>query len=238
MAELVKRDKAGKQRATAVKPGGKLSNEAIKKKEREEKAQLEEEKRMLAKRKEQERKEVTKEVAVFNQKLLRVKQAFERVGDSVYNQLRMADENGDGYISLQEFMATLARARVTINPHEILYIYDFIDANQDGKLSYRELEQVVRGQRSIDAHAMIAARRHAEGLDHGYTPSELAGIRQGSNEPSLDKRSINTRDDRSTGSVSMTTVLRRTDPDDRQAPPLTDPAEHERNRDAIRDAFL
>ena len=96
----------------------------------------------------------------------------------------------------------------------------------------------MRGRRTIDARARIAAKRHAAGLDHGYTPSELAGMREGSKRVSFDRNSINTRDDRSVGKVSgLSDIMRRSDPDERQAPPLTDPAEHARNRNEISEAF-
>ena len=75
----------------------------------EEKQREEEEKRASGKRAEVERLEVQKEVAVFNQKLMRVKEAFQRAGSSIVNMLRLADTNNDGTISLQEFMTTLQR---------------------------------------------------------------------------------------------------------------------------------
>ena len=129
--------------------------------------------------------------------------------------------------------------KVNISPDDILYVFGFIDENKDNKLSYRELELVLRGQRNIDPAAMISARRAQEGLDHGYTPSELAGIREGSKQVSFDKNSINTHTERSIGDVSgMSSILRKSDPDDRKAPPLNDPDEHSRNQKEIRDTFL
>ena len=56
-------------------------------------------------------------------------------------------------------------------------MYEFIDENRDGKLQYRELTEVLTGRRSIDATARITALRKTKGLDHGYTPSELANIK-------------------------------------------------------------
>ena len=86
---------------------------------------------------------------------------------------------------------------------------------------------------------MISERRAKEGVDHGYTPSELAGIREGSKQVSFDKNSINTHTERSIGEVSgMSSILRKSDPDDRKAPPLNDPNEHSINQKEIRDTFL
>jgi Ca2+-binding EF-hand superfamily protein len=73
-------------------------------------------------------------------------------------------------------MTTLQRANVTVKPDEILYIYDFIDSDKDGKLDYRELSDVLRGTKTIDATALISAQRQTAGKAHGYTPSELANI--------------------------------------------------------------
>jgi Ca2+-binding EF-hand superfamily protein len=56
-------------------------------------------------------------------------------------------------------MMTLQRSNVTVKPDEILYIYEFIDNNKDGKLDYKELSEVLRGTKSIDAATHIAARR-------------------------------------------------------------------------------
>ena len=104
--------------------------------------------------------------------------------------LRLADTNGDGSISLQEFMTTLSRSNVSVKPEELLYIYDFIDVNKDGKLDYKELADVLRGRRTIDAHSHIAQMRKEKGLDHGYTPSELENISQGSKLVSFDKNEV------------------------------------------------
>lgn len=73
--------------------------------------------------------------------------------------LRLADTNKDGKISLQEFMTTLQRSNVTINPDEILYIYEFIDKDKDDKLDYKELSDVLRGVKTIDATAYITEQR-------------------------------------------------------------------------------
>ena len=48
----------------------------MRKKEKEEKARMEEEKREANKRALKEKEEVSKEVAVFNQRLMRIKEAF------------------------------------------------------------------------------------------------------------------------------------------------------------------
>lgn len=104
--------------------------------------------------------------------------------------LRLADTNGDGTISLQEFMTTLQRSNVSVKPEELLYIYDFIDVNKDGKLDYKELADVLRGMRTIDAHSHITQMRKEKGLDHGYTPSELENINKGSKLVSFDKNEV------------------------------------------------
>lgn len=43
---------------------------------------------------------MSKEVAVFNQKMLRVKEAFNKAGSTIFNEMKMADTNRDGNISL------------------------------------------------------------------------------------------------------------------------------------------
>jgi len=129
----------------------------------------------------------------------------------------------------------LQRSNVTVKPEEILYIYEFIDSNKDGKLDYKELSEVLRGTKSIDAAAHIAAMRKEKGLDHGYTPSELANIQDGSKQVSFDKNEI-----RSVGeSVSgMSAILKRSDGEDRKPPPLTDPDESKRNLEVIKTELL
>ena len=131
-------------------------------------------------------------------------------------------------------MTTLSRANVSIKPDELLYVYDFIDTNKDGKLDYKELSEVLRGQRTIDAAAHIAKQRKEAGKDHGYTPSELANINNGSKQVSFDKEEV-----RSLGNVSgMSSILRKSDAEGRDVPPLTDPDEHRRNLSEIRDTLL
>ena len=57
--------------------------------------------------------------------------------------LRLADTNGDGTISLKEFMTAMKRENVSLNAEELLFIYDFIDENKDGKIQYKELADVL-----------------------------------------------------------------------------------------------
>ena len=181
-----------------------------------------------------EKVEVQKEVAIFNQKLLRVKNAFANGKSSIINMLKLADTNNDGTISLEEFMSTLQRNRINAKPDEILYIYEFIDTNKDGKLSYKELVAVLRGEKSIDPAEHIARTRKEKGLDHGYTPSEMENIQKGSKQVSFDRNEI-----RSTGEPSnLTSIRRNSDADAREVPALTDPDEHRRNLAVVREALL
>ena len=117
--------------------------EEIKRKEREEKAREEEEARERKIRAEVEKKKVQQEVASFNQRFMRVKNAFSRAGPNIVNTLRIADTNGDGTISLEEFMTAMQRVNVSIKAEELLYVYDFIDENRDGKIQYKELTDVL-----------------------------------------------------------------------------------------------
>lgn len=73
-------------------------------------------------------------MASFNQRFMRVKNAFSRAGPNIVNTLRIADTNGDGTISLEEFMTAMQRVNVSIKAEELLYVYDFIDENRDGKI--------------------------------------------------------------------------------------------------------
>jgi primosomal protein N'' len=101
LAALRKIDAAPKKKPTAAKKvPAKSSNEEAKKKQKEEKAYEDEVARAVAKRADVERLEVSKEVAVFNQRLMRIKNAFMKAGSSIVNSLRLADTNGDGRISL------------------------------------------------------------------------------------------------------------------------------------------
>lgn len=65
---------------------------------------------------------------------MRVKNAFSRAGSSIVSTLRLADTNNDGTISLKEFMTAMSRENVTINAEELMFVYDFIDENKDGKI--------------------------------------------------------------------------------------------------------
>ena len=232
LTALRKADAAPKRKATTANK--KPSAEENKRKEKEEKARQDEENRRLKKRAEVEKVEVQKEVAVFNQKLLRVKNAFANGSSSIINMLKLADTNNDGRISLEEFMSTLQRNSINAKPDEILYIYEFIDTDKDGKLSYKELVSVLRGEKQIDPAEYIASTRKAKGLDHGYTPSEMENIQKGSKGVSFDKNEI-----RSVGEhVSMSSVYRNSEADAREVPALTDPDEHHRNCGVVREALL
>lgn len=231
LAALRKADAAPRKKVT--KKNSKPSTDEIKKKEKEEKARQEEEARGQLRRAEFEKKEVQQEVAVFNQRLMRVKNAFSRTSGNIINTLRLSDTNNDGTISLNEFMTAMQRVNVQIPVEDLLYVYEFIDENKDGKLQYKELSEVLRGTRNIDAAARISSVRKAKGQDHGYTPSELANIKEGSKNVSFDKNEI-----RSAGEVSgMSELMRRSDTDDRKVPALTDEGEHRRNIQEIRDTI-
>ena len=116
----------------------------------------------------------------------------------------------------------MKRENVSINADELMFVYDFIDENKDGKIQYKELADVLQGRRQINAAEHIAKTRKAKGLDHGFTPSELANVQHGSKQVSFDKKEV-----RTAGHVSdMSSVFKMSDPDERKVPPLTDPDEH------------
>ena len=127
-------------------------------------------------------------------------------------------------------MTAMQRVNVAIKAEELLYVYDFIDENRDGKLQYKELADVLQGKRQIRPEEHIAARRVREGVAHGYTDSELAMIMKGSKNPSFDREEA-----RTAGSVSgLSSLMRVSDPDERKVPPLVDPNEHSDNLTVIR----
>ena len=173
-------------------------------------------------------------MADFNQRFMRVKNAFSRAGSSIVSTLRLAGTNGDGTISLKEFMTALQRENVAINADELMYVYDFIDENKDGKIQYKELADVLQGRRQLNVSEHIAKSRKERGVDHGFTPSEMENIQHGSKQVSFDKKEV-----RSAGHVSnMSSVFKMSDPDERKVPPLTHPDEHQANLEVIRSMII
>ena len=125
------------------------------------------------------------------------------------------------------------REKVQISIEEIQYIYNFMDENKDGKVNYQELSDVLRGRRQIDVRSRIAALRKERGVDHGYTPSELEHINHGSKHVTFDKneyRSIS-------GDSGLSSLMRRTDPDERRVPPLVDSEENSRNMQTMKECI-
>ena len=122
-----------------------------------------------------------------------------------------------------------------MKPDELMYIYNFIDTDKDGKLDYKEISDVLRGRKTINAAEAISKRRAEQGLDHGYTPSEFAFIQKGSKQVSFDKDEA-----RSVGQTvsGMSTLMKRSDMEAREVPPLTDPDEHRRNLTEIKETIL
>lgn len=222
-----------KRRPTNQQPK-KLTADQQKKKERKEKEAADEELRQAKARSEYEKEQVRKEVAVFNQVMMRVRNAFERVGSSVFDYLRLADTNGDGAIDLREFMATLHRQKVQASQEDILFIHNLLDGNKDGKVQYKELQKLVNGQFSrAEIEAAVSRRRAEKGEDHGLTPSELQYQQRGSNvnQTEQSERTVGTR-------VSgLTTLQQRSDVEERVVPSLVDEHEHAKNIQVIRECI-
>lgn len=157
IAMLIKQDQ--QPRRKKFDPNRKPTAEEVKKRERDEKARQEEEAREQKRRAAIEKTRIAEEVAVFNEKLMRVRRAFSRANSSIVNTLRLADSNGDGTLSLKEFMTALSRENVSINADDLLYVYDFIDEDKDGRLQYKELADFLQNKRQVDAAAHITKKR-------------------------------------------------------------------------------
>ena len=160
---------------------------------------------------------------------------FERAGPNILNTFKLADTNNDGTVDLREFITTLGRANVKIPAEEITHIYEAIDENQDGKLQYKELIEVLSGRKQIDAKGFIERKRARLGINTGITPSEAAIEQRRSREPQMDLAETKTV----TTPSGMTELRQKSDVGGlRHVPQLVDEGENTRNYMAIKEAFL
>ena len=122
-----------------------------------------------------------------------------------------------------------------MKPEEVQYVYDFIDENDDGKLQYKELADLLQGRRTIDPAKAIAERRKRKGLDKLDTDPDVIANQKASKINTLDTKET----ERTAGTVDgMSTLMRRSDAGDRKVPSLVNENEHIENFNEIKETFM
>jgi Ca2+-binding EF-hand superfamily protein len=211
-----------------------MTKDDLKRKEKEEQMRLEEEKKEQERLAAIELEKVKVEEREFSRRLRHVKHKFESAGEGIVNTFKTYDTNNDGTLTLNEFTSAMTKAKVFVNPEEILFIYQLIDEDNSDSISYKELTDVLFGRRKIDMIKLIKDRRHKLGLDTGITEEEIAQNAKYSKKPTVDDHEI-----RSAGTVDgMSSIMRRSDQEVKQKATLVDEGEHIRNKQEIKELLL
>lgn len=98
--------------------------------------------------------------------------------DSIKNQFRMYDTNGNGTLEIKEFTKAMLQSGIRINPDEITGVYSLIDEDSNGSISLNEFFDVISGARKLDVAGFIAAKRIKQGLNTGMSEGELNAQRK------------------------------------------------------------
>jgi hypothetical protein len=135
---------------------------------------------------------------------------FNRIGQSLKSSFQLSDKDKSGKLSLKEFIQTLNRTPgVSFIADDILYLYNFIDSDRDGSISYSEFQDLVLGTRKPNFESIIRQRRKDMGLDIGYSRSELARFNQYSREPGID--SFESKRTHGSLSLGMSQIMKSSD---------------------------
>ena len=93
-------------------------------------------------------------------KLDNMRSKFNQIGQSLRSSFQLADKDRSGKLTLKEFIQTLNREKgVSFTADDILYLYNFVDRDRDGLVSYSEFQDLVLGTRKPDFEGIIRQRR-------------------------------------------------------------------------------
>jgi len=110
----------------------------------------------------------------FNQTFNLIKERILKEG-GIENKFRLADKNGDGELSLKEFYAIRDQYKLSLGPADINFLYDNLDKDKSGKISYKEMMEAFKGRTSVgpEVRERMRERLVASGKYSGVTPAEI-----------------------------------------------------------------
>jgi len=119
------------------------TKEELKMKEREDFLKREVEAAEAARKQKEEAEKVRKEVSEYRRAIDELKRRIKRVGENIRNWFSMFDANKDGVMEPNDFKALLKHADVIVRDQDLLKVFELIDLQQTGKISYTDFLNVV-----------------------------------------------------------------------------------------------
>lgn len=108
----------------------------------------------------------------------------------ISRQFRIADDNNDKTLSMQEFTKCIRDFRVDISPEEIRQLFEFLDRDGNGSIDYNEFLYGVRGsmnsfRKTIVLQAFDKMDRDGSGI---LDINDIKGIYDASHHPDVKQR--------------------------------------------------
>lgn len=119
------------------------SKEEMKMKEREDFLKREAEAVEAARKQKEEAEKVRKEVSEYRKAIDELQRRIRRGGENIRNWFTMFDANKDGVMEPSDFKALLKHADVIVRDQDLLKVFELIDLQQTGKISYNDFLNVV-----------------------------------------------------------------------------------------------
>lgn len=147
----------------AKRKGDPPSKEEIKMKEREEQLKRDTDTAEVSKRQKEESDKVRKEVFEYRSAIDELQRRIRRSGENVLNWFNLFDANRDGILEADDFKRLLKHAGVLVRDQDLLKVFELIDLQQTGKLSYTDFINVVEKNVTLPLEKIVRKRRLERG---------------------------------------------------------------------------
>jgi len=139
------------------------SKEEMKMKEREDFLKREAEAVEAARKQKEEAEKVRKEVSEYRKAIDELQRRIRRGGENIRNWFTMFDANKDGVMEPSDFKALLKHADVIVRDQDLLKVFELIDLQQTGKISYNDFLNVVEKNIQLPIEQIVKKRRRERG---------------------------------------------------------------------------
>ncbi len=139
------------------------SKEEQKFREREEQLKREAEQLEAARKQKEEAERVRKEAYGYRLAIDELQRRILRSGEDIQNWFNLFDHDRSGYLEPDDFKRLLKHAQVVVRDDDLLKVFELIDLQQSGKISYKDFLNVVKKNVTLPIEEIVRKRRRARG---------------------------------------------------------------------------
>ena len=108
----------------------------------------------------------------FRRAIDELQRRVRRGGENIRNWFNMFDANKDGVMEPADFKALLRHADVIVRDQDLLKVFELIDLQQTGKISYTDFLNVVEKNIQLPIEQIVKKRRRERGESYIDTGTE------------------------------------------------------------------